>query len=283
MKPRNKNNTQHKKKSKKKKDTKDEYIRVPRTAGLTQMCRELNLLPNTTQRKRIKDSIQRNILNRYITDGFRLNGQLVDLQYLSTYLQVPMTQIVRLVTRYQTEMAQLTGEPGKVEETYRAVMALAINNCLVDRGQCMQQTELLREAQDGHYVPFLSPALNKSLDTQLNSNKALLDLMRTMTPASGVTINNNNQQANMAADGQKSIGPNEATKMIDASREGVTLLTDDDLQLRIYAKNVEDKQLPEIVATRQQGFNMKQYGTTNIKLPTPTQEEHGDRSGDIDN
>lgn len=289
-------NTNLTRKKKKKKPTtsvakrrNDGQIRVPRTAGTTMLCKEIH---NTTQNKektRLKKSLQENILNRYIQDGFRLNGQTVDITYLAQYLGVPVTRVVKGITKHQVQLAGLTS-PENIENTYRALIASTIGGALLDRGRVLEQVDTLKRAQGDSYVPFLSSALNNALKMAVDTHKPIIDLLRQLSPTPTTLVQNTTQ---VAIDGQveKYIGPNEAIQMIDGHREeGVNLLTDPEAQQDLHTIHLDGVDMPEVVATRQQGFNLKEYGAANKQLKAPNTKEveakineHADRRGDIDN
>ena len=235
-------------------------IRIPRTTGLTALARSYQADPTT---KRLKQ-LHTHLLSRYIHDGFRLNGELVDITTLATYTGLTLAQIVKAITKSTNQLTDLASEQG-AQDTQKALLAILINGALADRGRVLQQERTLSLAQGAKYVPFLTGALNQAQRTMLESNKPLIEILKALNPSgTSINITNQNQQANIEG---KALGPNEAVKLIDA-KAASSLLEDTSLQQGLIHEYIDDKDLPEIIATKQQGVDDGSQilvGATNLK------------------
>jgi hypothetical protein len=163
-------------------------------------------------------------------------------------------------------MATLSGltKDGGMEEAYRALLAMGIQNSLADRGLILNQAQDLLRSQGNRYQPFLSTAVNQSLKNLMDSQKPILELIKALNPQGGITINNNNQQAQ----GQY-MTTADAVKMIDKNREGLLQSPEAQHQLgESYGVN----DLPEVIATKQRGFRLEDDAIM-VKQSKPTEHE----------
>jgi len=241
-----------KKTKQRKKPVDDGKVRVPRTAGLTMAMKAYHVEDDQKQREKLYKRIQERILHRYIEDGYQVNGKVISITELADFVDMPVGRVIKATTKVVRSMTAIgDGEDG-LQDTYRALLAMTVQGALADRGTALNQVQVLKREQGDRYVPFLTSALNGAIKNQMDSLKPIADLVKTLTPSDPTTvINNNNQQAN----NQNYIGTNEAVKMIDAQREQ-PLLESGTQQEALGAQYLEGD-VPEIVATKQRGWNLK--------------------------
>jgi hypothetical protein len=119
----------------------------------------------------------------------------------------------------------------------------------------------------------LSPELGKTLKTLLESQRPLLEIVRTLIPSSpGVTINN--QQNNVESQTNiQAIGTEEALSLIEKQKVP-DLLGSPEMKLELGTE-LQSQELPEVVATRQKGFRLDAEATLALKPEIkPTAQAH---------
>lgn len=253
--------------------------RINRPMGLTAVMQRYH----QTKDQKLLNLAQKHIIQEYINTGLMLNGIPVSLDYLSIYLRMPKDKILKQMTEGTRELI------GDNNEAHRVLLSLAINGLLRDRGLIQKQVQDLTKAQEAlgqkthGYVAFLSRDLNQALKNLLDSNKPFIDLVKGLqpqTPAANVQINNMNQQNTVPS--EKVITINEAIRLIDA-KNPTTLLEDADAQQLLLEAHIQDANLPQVIATKQQG-SILQGDTTSVTRPskkrrndhTLRREEQGD-------
>lgn len=249
--------------------TKNQYKRIDRIRGTTMIAKRIRTLPiDSKERKREIESLQRLILNEYIRDGFRMNGIRYSFDQMCLYLNMNMLTLMRLVNRGGKAML------GNTEEAWASMLSFSISEALADNNLAKDQVHTLLASQGGEYQPFISGTVNQAIQTKLQSTKGLLDIVKAIKGPSAPTIinNNSNQQASLLPG--KAISTHEAMKMIEASKT-TGLLNNPEAQQKLLAPYQEG--LPEIVATRQQGFKLSDEGA----LPTKKRKVHDDRNDNI--
>lgn len=220
-------------------------MRIPRTIGLTQLSK------NYQQGQVTLREVHDYLLSRYINDGFRINGQLVDIHQLAHLYQLSPANIYKAITKHVKQMTGLTSDEN-ISETYRATLATIIFNALGDRGRVLAQYDALAKAQGAKYVPFLTNSVNQTLKLLIDSNKPLLDLLKALQPNTP-SISITNQQANIPLpNNDQAMGTNEAVKFIDA-KSAEDLLNSGTLQQGLLQAHIDGQELPEIIATKQKG------------------------------
>lgn len=259
--------------------------RIPRPTGITQMVKSLNLSPTRKKHKQLKERIQNKILYDYINNGYTICGKPYSLQELSVYLQIPTNKLQQRINDRLKDLQII--DIDNLENLSRALYNLALKGALVAQRTAEKQASVLAKNQGEKYVPFLSSALNTAISNQIGANKPLIDLLTKLVPSISagtgptININNQNQQANITTEDGKLLGTNEAVKLIDQSRGGLDLLSSPEAKEALFAKHIaEDAEEVEVVATKQQGFNMKDLGGSK---PKPKRiVEHTDHRGEHD-
>lgn len=153
-------------------------IRVPRQKGLTMAL----LQAHTHKNQEILDNIKQNLIETWITTGLTLNGEVYNAEQLSTYLNLPITTILK---RTQGAMNRLGSwlKDGRLQETTRAIFSQALFGILETQALTKAQAKLLLAEQGDQYVPFLTTEANKSLANLIASHKPIADLLNILKPA----------------------------------------------------------------------------------------------------
>jgi hypothetical protein len=226
--------------------------RIERPTGLTTIMRRYHTTENNEMKQKTLELAQQLILNRYVQEGLTLNGQSVSIDYLAIYLQCDKRTIITRMTEGAKMVLGLQGTED-AKEAYRALIGLISEQSLRDRGLVHRQVTSLLKAQGDKYVPFLTSAVNQSLDILLKTNKPLIDLLKVISqPGTNVQINNNNMEPT-GVPGEKAIGPNEAVMIINQQRDGISLLENDRDRLELFQQYIQSTNLPEVIATKQIG------------------------------
>lgn len=258
----------------KKHELKDNKPRIERPLGLTSIMKRYNTEEDKRTREKILDKAQQHILSIYMQQGMVLNGETINLDQLALYLRLDKRKIIERIS-IQADSLMGKEDSGQLG---RALISMAILNSLADRGLIHQQALNLKQAQGEAYVPFLTSAYNDSLKNLLASNKPLIEIIKALNPTTpqgtSINIHNQNQQANSVPAG-KAIGANEAVQLIAAEREGQTLLDSDVDKLKLLNQYVTGHDLPEVIATKQQGTFQE---VSNLYVPTKKKKVHIDRN-----
>lgn len=225
--------------------------RIDRIPGLTMLIRRINTLQDIKIREKEIESMRRMVINHYIQGSFRLNGVSVPMDQLSVYLGMTLMQLVRLVNKRGKAAI------GNENDAYLSLMSQVISLGLADRNLTEQQAMVVLASQGGEYKPFISMTANQAIQGQMNAMRNLMDLAKILKPANpnSTIINNTNQSATLIPG--KHISTQEALKMMqDAGQTG--LLNSTEKQTKLLEPYQEG--LPEVIATRQQGFSMRDEG-----------------------
>ena len=163
---------------------------------------------------------------------------------------------------------------GDQESAYLSLVSLAVQEGLADRNLTMGQVQTLLASQGNEFKPFVSMTVNQALANLMTSTKGILEIAKLLKPANpSVQINQQNLQQNGYLPSQQ-ISTQEAIKLIQ-QETGTPLLNDPAKQVRLLEPYNEG--LPEIIATRQQGFSLASEG----QLPTKKKKSHDTRNDEV--
>lgn len=233
--------------------TQRKLLRIERGEGITS---QMKMYHNTGD-NRILTNIKNTILNRYISQGMTINGQPKDLDYLVHYLQIDKKEVIKKIGENSEMLLGIKGSENGYQDACRALLSSAIFGALADRGLIQQQASSLLAAQNGQYVPFLTSSVNQALKNLLDSQKPILDILKLFTGTQQTNIllpQSGTQQTPGGVPNQKAISIQEAITMIAQENEGLSLLERPEGKLLLAERYLTDE-LPEVVATRQQGHN----------------------------
>jgi hypothetical protein len=225
--------------------------RIDRIRGTTILSQRIQSLPtDSKERQREIESIRRMVLNEYIREGFRINGVKRGFQEIAGYLGINLITMIKLVNRGGKAMM------GNMDQAYDSILSLGLFEALADKAFSKDQLTLLLASQGDEYQPFISQTVNQAILNNMTSTKGILDIAKAIKgPSPSTIINNNNQQASFLPN--KAISTQEAMKIIEQSKP-TGLLNDPAAQQLLLQPYQEG--LPEIVATKQQGFKLADEG-----------------------
>ena len=226
-------------------------VRLPRPMGITQAMTEYH----NTQDPTLLTKVQTFMIQQWLLSNGKLCGRSLDCNSLSKFIGCHLSMI-------QDHMRdQVLGnkiwDKGVQEEMMSSLMGQQIMWALEDRMEINQQVQILREAQGDRYMPFISAELNKALGLKLSSSNSLQSILKTMSGGGSINIFQQfNQQSNQE---QEAITIETAITLIQEENSKL-VSKDKDLQYIEATYGIEE--LPEVVATRQQGIDTSKEGLT---------------------
>lgn len=226
-------------------------VRLPRPMGITQAMTEYH----NTQDPTLLTKVQTFMIQQWLLSNGKLCGRSLDCNSLSKFIGCHPSMI-------QDHMRdQVLGnkiwDKGVQEEMMSSLMGQQIMWALEDRMEINQQVQILREAQGDRYMPFISAELNKALGLKLSSSNSLQSILKTMSGGGSINIFQQfNQQSNQE---QEAITIETAITLIQEENSKL-VSKDKDLQYIEVTYGIEE--LPEVVATRQQGMDTSKEGLT---------------------
>lgn len=226
-------------------------VRLPRPMGITQAMTEYH----NTQDPTLLTKVQTFMIQQWLLSNGKLCGRSLDCNSLSKFIGCHPSMI-------QDHMRdQVLGnkiwDKGVQEEMMSSLMGQQIMWALEDRMEINQQVQILREAQGDQYMPFISAELNKALGLKLSSSNSLQSILKTMSGGGSINIFQQfNQQSNQE---QEAITIETAITLIQEENSKL-VSKDKDLQYIEATYGIEE--LPEVVATRQQGIDTSKEGLT---------------------
>lgn len=226
-------------------------VRLPRPMGITQAMTEYH----NTQDPTLLSKVQTFMIQQWLLSNGKLCGRSLDCNSLSKFIGCHPSMI-------QDHMRdQVLGnkiwDKGVQEEMMSSLIGQQIMWALEDRMEINQQVQILREAQGDRYMPFISAELNKALGLKLSSSNSLQSILKTMSGGGSINIFQQfNQQSNQE---QEAITIETAITLIQEENSKL-VSKDKDLQYIEATYGIEE--LPEVVATRQQGIDTSKEGLT---------------------
>lgn len=249
-------------------NTKEERRRE-RPVGITGIMGKWNRLKES----KLLYHAQSIYINQYMTEGsigMGING----LDGISRFLRIGKKDLMKRLSEATTAILGIGTHEEQLNGINRVVISQLINMALADRSLITEQVHNLKRAQGAGYVPFLTTSYNQALKLGIESQKPFLELLKALNPVPGPNTNiliQGDPKHNNVPDAN-SVSTHEAMKLIDAARNGTTLLEDESSKLELYSAYVKDTSLPEVVAT-------KQLGEAAIDGPLPSKKKrHTERN-----
>lgn len=241
--------------------------RFPRGMGVTQLA----LQANAGDGEALKN-LTKFIIHTWIVNNGKLWAKVYSVNELADFLKCEPA-IIQMQMK-QTFLDNGLFDRSKMNEIADSLMGACISWALEDRMEVSQQVQILRDSQGGRYAPFITSEVNKALGLKQQSTTSLQSLVRAVT--GGGTVNifaQQNNQFNNGAQEEQTLTRNEAMEMIQrelADKGGIKEIE--------YVENQYDfKELPVVVATKQDGNRGKKEGLTlkNGELDSVTGDYHG--------
>lgn len=215
-----------------------------------------------TERIELLNKVKDLNINQWLLANGNLCGLNFNLNSLANFLGCEPGYI-QIFMRDRLLSSRIWDE-SKQGELINAMLGQQMAWVLEDRMDIQNQVDILKMSQGGRYQAFISSELNKALKLKLESSTSLQSVIRNL---SGGNVTNFFAQINQnhieEGKGVEGITFDEALEVITGVLKEVPQLATGDLEYLEEKYNV--KELPEVVATKQDGFHNVDKEGLNIR------------------
>lgn len=256
--------------------------RYPRPSGLTLLAKSLQKTKSKAEHNRLKVDILKKTVSSYVNNGFTFMGKTTNINDLAFFIQVTPNRVMMEISRYSKTLASIA-DPEQTQQTLQAMVGLLLQNVITDRGKVQKQADMLVAAQGGTYRAFVSKEANAALKNLLDSNKPLIDLVKLLQGPNATYIQNNLNSPDSQEPPEDTITVDEAVAMIDNKNPESLLESPHEKDKLFLEEGLDKENLPEVVATKQRGFELQGGFASEPKLPKrkATHEGRNEDGGDI--
>ena len=213
-------------------------IRFPRPLGTTALA--IQYQKDKTPENRM--ALLNYIIHNWILSNGKFGNTPMDISTLSRTLNIDL-EYIQTYMRDQILNSKIW-QPELQQDLINGLLGQQLSWALEDRMEVIQQIEILKASQGGHYTPFISSELNKALKLRLDSSASLQQVIRAFTGGNTTNIFNlMNQQNNVQQNNY--ISREEAMELIT---ESSGYLQDKSDQAKYLEGTYDLKSLPNIVA-----------------------------------
>lgn len=241
--------------------------RFPRGLGITQLA----LQANAGDDEALKN-LTEFVIHTWIVNNGKLWSRVYSVNELADFLKCEPS-IIQMQMK-QTFLDNGLFDRNKMDEIADSLMGACIGWALEDRMEISQQLQILRDSQGGRYAPFITAEVNKAIGLKQQSTTSLQSLVRAVSGGGTVNIfNQQNNQFNNTGESEPVLTRDIAMSMIQkelADKGGIKEIE--------YVENQYDfKELPVVVATKQEGNRVDKEGLTlkKAELDSVTGDYHG--------
>jgi len=212
-------------------------IRFPRPLGTTALAIQYQ----NDKSKETKEALYNYIIHNWILSNGKFGNIPMDINTLARTLGITI-EYIQLYMRDHILTSKIW-QPEIQQDLINGLLGQQLAWALEDRMEVMQQVDILKASQNGHYTPFISAELNKALKLRLETSASLQQVIRTFTGGSTTNIFNLNQQNNVQQNNY--ISREEAMEIIT---ENQNYLEDKSDQAKYLEQKYDLKQLPSVIA-----------------------------------
>lgn len=232
-----------------------EQKRFPRPSGLTILAQSLHKAGSAQERSKLKVDILKKVVGDYVNNGFTFMGKSVGITDLAYFTQVTPNRVMKEISRYSKTLASIAN-PEETQQTLQAMVGLLLQNVITDRGKIQKQADMLVAAQEGGYKAFVSKEANSALKNLIDSNKPLIDLLKTLQgPGSTFIQNNVNGDKEGPEVAEDAITIDSAIALLNSEQPGSLLERKGQQQKLLESELGSDT--PEVVAIKQKNFELQ--------------------------
>ena len=239
-------------------------VRFPRPLGTTALA--IQYQQNRTNENKLV------LLNYVIHNWILSNGKFgnipMDISTLSRTLKIDL-EYIQTYMRDQILNSKIW-QPELQQDLINGLLGQQLSWALEDRMEVIQQIEILKASQGGHYTPFISAELNKALKLRLDTSASLQQVIRAFTGGSTTNIFNLNQQNNVQQTNY--ISRDEAMELITESE---TFLQDKSEQAKYLEGNYDLKSLPQVIANEDTDYDGASFNVNRQELNEITDDYNG--------
>lgn len=216
---------------------KENLYRFPRPMGTTALAIQYQ----QNKSKETQEALYNYIIHNWILSNGKFGSVPMDINTLARTLGITI-EYIQLYMRDHILTSKIW-QPEIQQDLINGLLGQQLAWALEDRMEVMQQVDILKASQNGHYTPFISAELNKALKLRLETSASLQQVIRTFTGGSTTNIFNLNQQNNVQQNNY--ISREEAMELIT---ENAGYLEDKSDQAKYLEQAYDLKQLPTVVA-----------------------------------
>ena len=216
---------------------KENLYRFPRPMGTTALAIQYQ----QNKSKETQDALYNYIIHNWILSNGKFGSVPMDINTLARTLGITI-EYIQLYMRDHILTSKIW-QPEIQQDLINGLLGQQLAWALEDRMEVMQQVDILKASQNGHYTPFISAELNKALKLRLETSASLQQVIRTFTGGSTTNIFNLNQQNNVQQNNY--ISREEAMELIT---QNAGYLEDKSDQAKYLEQAYDLKQLPTVVA-----------------------------------
>lgn len=230
---------------------KSNIVRLPRPMGITEIMAEYHKCSDPV----LLDKVQTLLIQKWLLSNGSIFGRVFDTYAFSKFILCEPSKIQNQM-RDQV-LNNRIWDMGMQTQMMESLIGQQIMWAMEDRMEINHQVQVLREAQGDRYMPFISAELNKALGLKLSSSNSLQSLVKGLSGGGSVNIftqinqQNNNQPQGVTIEEAMVIIQEENHKVIDKSKE-----------IQYIEATYGIDELPEVVASKQQGIDTSKEGLT---------------------
>jgi hypothetical protein len=157
--------------------------RIPRPQGLTLQAQNLNLITNPQQYTKEQNKVKEHVLNMYLINNNKLNGQYYTLDQIAKILNMSELHVLKVLNKRMGFLAGFNGnDPKELHDTARATFFRQFWGLLKAAQNAEYQADTLIQVQGGKYVPYVTDQVNKAIANQATVLNAATNFLRILKP-----------------------------------------------------------------------------------------------------
>lgn len=223
--------------------------RFPRPLGTTALA--VQYQKEKTEQN--KEALYNYIIHNWILSNGKFGNIFMDINTLSATLRISV-EYIQTYMRDQILNSKIW-QPELQQDLINGLLGQQLSWALEDRMEVIQQINILKASQNGHYTPFISAELNKALKLRLDTSNSLQQIIRTFTGGSTTNIFNLNQQNNVQQQNNY-ISRDEAMELITENSGFLETKSD---QAKYLEQAYDLEQLPKVIANEDED---NKYGSS---------------------
>lgn len=236
----------------------DNHKRIPRPMGFTSLMSKFHETKDKSYLKKAQDYF----IREWILNNGYVCGISYDINHLSTTIGVEVSY-VQLFMRDRL-LSNKMWDMDKQEELFSSLCGEQLLWALEDRMEISKQVDILKKAQNGKYVPYLTAELNKALKLKIDSSSSLQTIIKNLIGGGTTNIFNQINSNNVIENNQQYITVDEARSLIQ-DESSHNYLESSEVKFLENKYNIDD--LPEVVATKQGNIEQKEVSSLdNVEL-----------------
>lgn len=232
--------------------------RIPRPMGFTSLMSSFHKTKDKGYLKKAQDYF----INQWLLNNGYVCGISYDINHLADTLNVEPSYIQVLMR--DRLLSNKIWDKDKQEEMFNSLCGEQLLWALEDRMEISKQVEILKKAQNGKYVPYLTAELNKALKLKLDSSGSLQTILKNLIGGGTTNIFNQINSNNVIETNNQYITIEEARNMI---QDEVAHNYIESSEVKFLESKYDIGDLPEVVATKQGNIEQKEVSSLdNVEL-----------------